>query len=71
MATVDPDTMYMHEAMRQPDRQQFKDAMVKEVTDQVVNRNFSIVQQTSVPEGEPIMPTVWQMKRKRDILTGR
>jgi Reverse transcriptase (RNA-dependent DNA polymerase) len=68
-STVDPDTMYMYEAMRQPDRQQFKDAMVKEVSDQMANGNFSIVQHTSVPEGDPIMPTVWQMKRKRDILT--
>jgi hypothetical protein len=36
-ATADPDTMYMHEAMRQPDRQQFKEAMVKEVSDHMAN----------------------------------
>jgi hypothetical protein len=68
-ATTDPDTMYMHEAMREPDREQFREAMVKEVADQMSNGNFTIVQRSSVPEGESIMPTVWQMKRKRDIKT--
>jgi hypothetical protein len=68
-ATTDPDTMYMHEAMREPDREEFRAAMVKEVTDQMENGNFTIVKRSSVPAGESIMPTVWQMKRKRDIKT--
>jgi flagellar biosynthesis regulator FlbT len=68
-ATTHPDTMYMHEAMREPDREEFRAAMVKEVTDQMENSNFTIVKCSSVPEGESIMPTVWQMKRKRDIKT--
>jgi Reverse transcriptase (RNA-dependent DNA polymerase) len=68
-ATSDPDTMYMHQAMREPDRDEFKKAMVKEVTDQMANGNFSIVERTEVPKGQMIMPTVWQMKRKRDIKT--
>jgi hypothetical protein len=68
-ATTDPDTMYMHEAMREPDREEFRAAMVKEVTDQMENGNFTIVKRSSMPEGESIMPTVWQMKRKRDIKT--
>jgi hypothetical protein len=68
-ATTDPDTMYMHEAMREPDREEFRAAMAKEVADQMNNGNFSIVERSSVPEGEAIMPTVWQMKWKRDIKT--
>jgi Reverse transcriptase (RNA-dependent DNA polymerase) len=43
--------------------------MLKEVKDQTENKNFSIVSRDSVPVNEPIMPTVWQMKRKRDIIT--
>jgi Reverse transcriptase (RNA-dependent DNA polymerase) len=43
--------------------------MVKGVSDQMENRNFRIVKHTSMPEGELIMPTLWQMKRKQDILT--
>jgi hypothetical protein len=43
--------------------------MVKEVADQISNDIFTIVQRSSVPEGESIMPTVWQMKWKQDIKT--
>jgi Reverse transcriptase (RNA-dependent DNA polymerase) len=68
-ATSDPDTMYLHEAMREPDREQFKEAMVKEVKDQMDNGNFIVVKRSVVPSGELVMPTVWQMKRKRDIIT--
>ena len=68
-ATSDPDTMYMHQAMREPDWKEFQGAMEKEVTDQMENGNFSIVEKSSVPKGKIILPAVWQMKRKRDIKT--
>jgi hypothetical protein len=68
-ASTDPDTMYMHEAMREPDREEFKKAMEKEVHDQMENGNFSIIKRQAVPKGKTILPAVWQMKRKRDILT--
>jgi hypothetical protein len=68
-ATSDPDTMYLHKAMQEPDKEQFKEAMVKEVRDQMDNGNFIVVERSAVPDGELIMPTVWQMKRKRDIIT--
>jgi hypothetical protein len=45
------------------------EAMRKEVKDQSENRNFSIVKRLTVPEGVIMLPTVWQMKRKRDIKT--
>lgn len=67
-STVDPNTMYLHKAMKEPDREEFKKAMVK-VKDQMDNGNFSIIRRTEVPNSEPIMPTVWQMKRKRDIIS--
>ena len=68
-ATADPDTMYMHEAMREPDRDEFLKAMKKEVDDQMDNGNFTIVKTTDVPKDKTILPAVWQMKRKRDIKT--
>jgi hypothetical protein len=68
-STADPDTMYHHEAMREPDAAEFTKAMVKEVTDQMNNGNFSIVKLKDVPKGKVILPAVWQMKRKRDIRT--
>ena len=39
-ATADPDTMYHHQAMQQPDSAEFCKAMVKEVEDQLANGNF-------------------------------
>ena len=59
--------MYMHEAMRQPDRKEFVKAMQKEVEDQMRNKNFSIVHIDDVPRDKVILPAVWQMKRKRGI----
>ena len=68
-ATSDPDTMYMHEAMRQKDANEFRKAMQKEWDDQLNNGNFTVVHRSEVPEGATVLPAVWQMKRKRDIRT--
>jgi hypothetical protein len=42
-ATSDPDTMYLHQAMKEHDQKKFITAMQKEVQDQLENGNFSIV----------------------------
>jgi hypothetical protein len=69
-ASADPDTMYMHEAMRELDKKgEFIKAMLKEVKDQMDNGNFSIVHRSTVKDGKKILPTVLQMKRKRGIMT--
>ena len=68
-ASTNPDTMYMHQAMKQPDRKEFQVAMVKEVTEQLSNGNFSLIKIQDVPRGSTILPCVGQMKRKRDIKT--
>jgi hypothetical protein len=67
--TANPDRMYLHQAMKEPDREQLNEAMLKEVKDQMDNKNFTVVSQDSVLANEPVMPTVWQMKQKRDIIT--
>lgn len=51
--------------MKEEDAEKFKEAMSKEWDDQT--GNFSIIHRSKVPEGEVILPAVWQMKRKRDI----
>jgi hypothetical protein len=68
-ATSDPDTMYLHEATKEPDAPQFIEAMVREVTDQMGNKKNSIMLRKDVPKGASILPAVWQMKRKRNIKT--
>jgi hypothetical protein len=71
MRTSDPDTMYHHQAMKQPDAEEFWKAMKKEWNDQLQNGNFTLIHRSRVLEGATILPAVWQMKRKRDIKTRR
>ena len=65
----DPDTMYHHQAMHQPDRAQFIGAMQKEMDSQLQDGNFEIVHRSKIPTGTKVFPAVWQMCRKRDIAT--
>jgi hypothetical protein len=62
-ATSDPDTMYHHQVMKQPDAEEFRKAMKKEWNDQLQNGNFTM-HRSRVPEGATILPAVWQMRRK-------
>ena len=59
----------MHEALRAPDAQEFKKAMVKEVNDHNDRQHWEIMEKKDVPKGETILPAVWAMKRKRRIDT--
>ena len=68
-ATSDPDSMYLHQAMKEPYRSNFLTAMLQEVTDQVKNENFTVVKRNQVPKDSTILPCVWQMRQKRDIIT--
>ena len=69
-ATSDPDTMYHHQAMMEPDRDKFREAMTKEWKGQANNNNFTLMKRSKVPEGATILPAVWQMRRKKDVKTG-
>jgi hypothetical protein len=64
-ATNDPDTLYMHEALKAPDAKEFKKAMIKEVQDQTQRKHWRIMLKKDVPQGETILPAVWSMRRKR------
>jgi hypothetical protein len=68
-ASADPDTMYHHEAMREPDCAEFIKAMQKEVQTHTKNGVWELVPRSSVPPGLKILPAVWAMKRKRQIAT--
>jgi len=67
-ATSDPDTMYMHQAQKEQDWKQFRKAMQKEWDDQLNNGNFELIKRSAVPKWFAVLPTVWQMRRKRDIM---
>jgi hypothetical protein len=68
-ASADPDTIYYHEAMREPDNAEFVKAMGKEIQSNTENEVWELVPRLSVPPGTKILPAVWAMKRKRRIAT--
>jgi hypothetical protein len=68
-ATTDPDTLYWHEAMQEPNRKEFRAAMEKEWNNQINNGNLFVIHKSKAPKNATILPAVWQMKRKRDIRT--
>ena len=64
-AVADADTMYLHQAMREPDWEQFLQAMQDEVQAHTEAGNWLLTLAADVPPGSTILPAVWQIKRKR------
>jgi len=68
-ASSDPDIMYYHEAMAQPDRKEWVTAVKKELNDHETGNHWKVVELKDLPEGTKILPAVWAMRRKRRIDT--
>jgi hypothetical protein len=68
-ASGDPDTMYYHQAMAASDKDQFLEAIVKEVNAHIENNHWILVPKSEVPEGTKVLDSIWAMKHKRDIKT--
>jgi len=66
---IEKDTMYYHEAMGAPDREEFIKAIVKEINDHIDGKHWVIINESDVPNDTIILDSVWSMKRKRNILT--
>jgi hypothetical protein len=69
-ASTDPDTMYHHQAMKQPDKEKFQEAMRKECEAHYKEGNYKLIKRSELPEGATLLSSVWQMKRKRKPSTG-
>jgi hypothetical protein len=69
-ASTDPDTMYHHQAMKQPDREKFQEAMKKECEAHYKEGNYRLVKRSELPEGATLLSSVWQMKKKIKPSTG-
>ncbi|KAL7575399.1 hypothetical protein ACA910_007307 [Epithemia clementina (nom. ined.)] len=65
----DPDVMYLHEALRAPDRRQFLEAMDVEINGHIKGKHWIVVPRTEVPKGTRILDAVWSMRRKRRLDT--
>ncbi len=69
-ASSDPDTMYHHQAMREPDRPKFLQAMQENCTAHYKAGTYKLIKTADMPKGVPLQSSVWQMKRKRKPATG-
>ena len=67
--SADPDTMYMHKAMKEPDAGEFKKEMRGEMDAQIEGKVLELTHINDVPKNATLLPAVWQMKRKRHIKT--
>ena len=67
--SADPDVMHLHQALGEPDRDKFIEAMDKEVQDHVKRGHWKIIHREEVPTDQRILDAVWSMRRKRRIAT--
>ena len=63
------DIMYFHQAMQQDDADEFVKAVVKEVNGHIEHNRWQLVHRDQVPEGIDPIPSVWSMRRKRNLTT--
>jgi len=68
-ACTNPDIMYLHEAMKAPNKAEFEKAMAEEVASHTDNNHWELVSRNTVPKGVEVLPAVWAMRCKRRIAT--
>jgi hypothetical protein len=61
--------MYLHEAMRAPDRAEFIKAMQAEIGSHTERKHWKLMRRNDVPDDQPVLDAIWSMKRKRRIKT--
>ena len=59
-----PDIMYLHEAMRVPDQDQFLKAMDKELDDHISHEHWVMIPKEEVPTVTKLLDMVWAMHWK-------
>ena len=63
--------MHFGQAMQQPDSRQFVEPVIKEINGHVKNQNFKLVKRSKVPVGDPIQQSVWSVRCKCNLTTGK
>ena len=55
--------------MKQSDAAEFSKATIKEFDYNCQNKHWKIVERSQVPMNKNILPAVWAMRRRRDLIT--
>jgi len=70
MSAIVGDVMHLHQALKQPDKEEFLKAMVQEISMHQKRKHWKVVPIEEVPENIKILDSIWDMRRKRKIGTG-
>jgi hypothetical protein len=65
------DIMYLQQALQQPDAKEIVQAVVKGINGHVECNNWTLKKRNKVPEDVQMVPSVWLMRRKRDLATNK
>ncbi len=57
-ASTDPDTTYHHQAIREPDRNKFLEAMQDECTAHYKEGTYKLIKKADMPSGVPLLSSV-------------
>jgi Reverse transcriptase (RNA-dependent DNA polymerase) len=69
IAKADEDTMYWDQAMKQPDSDNFLQAVFDEIKTHEENLHWEVVPIEDLPEDTPVLDAIWSMKRKQRLKT--
>jgi hypothetical protein len=58
LAKIDEDIMYFHQAMKAPNRDKSVKAIMKEMNDHIVSKNWELVPRQDVPEGMKVLASI-------------
>lgn len=64
------DTLYLHEARKQPDWLHFRKAMDDEMQQHIKHNNFVIIDKKDKNENIDVLPAVWALRSKRKMMDG-
>jgi hypothetical protein len=70
-ASSDPDVMYYHEILHEPDKPEFIKAMKDEIQGHNDNNNWEVIRRSQVPAHLKVLQSVWAMRHKRRLSDGK
>jgi hypothetical protein len=63
--------LHLHQALRQPDSRQFVDLVIQEINIHVDQKQWEVTPRADVPEDTNVLPSVWAVRRKCNLTTGK
>jgi hypothetical protein len=71
MTTGGQDNFYYHKILQEDNKDKFIEAMKKEINKHNINCNWVPTLRSELPEGVQVYRSVWAMRHKRDLCTGK